>query len=427
MRIEIKDKKQFTNMFNKLYKNIQINNINGLTIDSRMVQKNDIYLPIIGTNYDGHEFINTSLESGAIIAFSEKKSHKPNIINTTSVKSEIYTLCSQWYKLSKSKVIGITGSNGKTTTKNLIHLIMSKKYQCSKTYGNFNSTIGLPLSYLSTSLNDEFCILEYGASRPNEIKKLCKIVQPHYSFITNISNAHIENYKSINEIYKTKIALYEQTHDNGICFINRDEVTIIKNQIKSKIVEFSIKNKANTDNKIKINVPNHLSYFKKTIQSIYIICKTLNIDDKIIDNTLQSFDLPKGRGNIIKYENYNIIDDSYNANPKSVEFAINRFNKMKNKGKKIFIFADMLELGNKKNEEHKAISRLINKSNIDIILTYGKLSKCTYKNIKKTILSKHYNDIEKLKIELNNIVSKNDFVYLKGSRSMKLERIYKRQ
>ena len=428
MRIKIKNKKEFIILFNSLYKEVKINIINGLSIDSRKIQKNDIYFPIVGANYNGHDFINSSFKSGAIISFSEYSSKNKNIIKTKSVKYEIDRICKEWYKLSKSRIIGITGSNGKTTIKNLMYHIFKDQYQCSKTKGNYNSTLGLPLTFLSTPLNDDFCILEYGASKPNEIETLCKIVKPYYSFITNISNAHIENYKSLNEIYKTKIALYKYTHHKGIVFINSDNISLNREKIKSNIVKFSIKNKSVNQKNINIRqkkIPTHLLHIKDTIESACIISQVLNIDSRVINHAIKSFNLPIGRGNLINYKNYSIIDDSYNANPKSVELAINRLNTMKNKGKKIMIFGDMLELGNKKILEHKNLSKLINKSNIDIILTYGDLTKHTNANISISKYSKHYTNIEQLKIALNNIVCCNDLVYLKGSRNMRLEQIYK--
>ena len=424
MRINIKNKNTFINLFNRLYGNNRINTINGLTIDSRKIKEGDIYFPIRGENFDGHDFINISLKDGAIIAFSELKNKNRKVINTKSVKNEIYKLCIEWQKLSKSKVIGITGSNGKTTSKNLIYNIFQNQFNCSKTSGNYNSTIGLPLTFLSTSLNDDYCILEYGASKPNEIKKLCEIVKPYYSFITNISNAHIENYNSFNEIYDTKVAIYKNTHTDGIAFINNDYVFLSDKQINCNSIFFNFSKKLNNTIIKEIKIPNHLIYLKNLIQSAAIISKTLKIPDNIINYSIKCFNLPNGRGNIIKYKNYNIINDSYNSNPKSMQLAIDRFDSMHAKGKKIIIIGDMLELGKNEFIEHKKLSKLINKSNIDIVLTIGYLSKHTNKDINQSKYSKHFSNINNLRIELNNLACNDDLVYLKGSRSMQLERIY---
>ena len=424
MRIEIKNKNAFINLFNRLYKNKKIDTINGITIDSRKIKEGDIYFPIKGEKFDGHDFINLSLKSGAIIAFSESNNKKEQIINTKSVKNEIYKLCKEWQKLSNSTIIGITGSNGKTTLKNLIYNIFQNKYKCSKTLGNYNSTIGLPLTFLSTSLDDDFCILEYGASKPNEIKKLCEIVRPYYTFITNISNAHIKNYNSFNEIYDTKVAIYKNAHNDGIAFINNDYVSIDRKQIKCNSIFFSFNEQLNCEIIKDIKIPNHLFYIKDLIKSAAIISKNLKIQDNVINDSIKSFNLPIGRGNIIKYKNYRIINDSYNSNPKSMQLAINRLDSMRTKGKKIILIGDMLELGEKELIEHKKLSNLINNSNIDIILTFGDLSKHTNRNISQSKYSKHFSKIDNLRIELNNLACNNDLIYLKGSRSMQLERVY---
>ena len=178
MRIEIKDKNNFIKMFNQIFENKKIKNINALTIDSRKVKDNDIFIPIKGNEYDGHDFIDSSFKKGAIACFSEDNKYRKNIINTSSNIKTIEMLAKKWKKITNSKIIGITGSNGKTTTKDLLYHLLSKKFKCSKTEGNYNSKIGLPLAFLNSEIDDEYCILEYGANKPNEIDYLCKIIKP---------------------------------------------------------------------------------------------------------------------------------------------------------------------------------------------------------------------------------------------------------
>ena len=434
MRIEIKDKKNFICMFNKIYEHNNISKINGISIDSRQIMKDDIYIPIKGKKYDGHDFITESFRKGAIKSFSEQKHNKKNIIYTKSVINEINKLAKNWSKLSKSKIIGITGSNGKTTTKNLLFHILNSEFKCNKTIGNYNSLIGFPISFLSSKINDKYCILEYGASKPNEIQILCDIINPDYSFITNISKAHIENYQSFDDLFNTKYAIYTSTENDGMIFINTDDIKIKKSIESKNIMSFSftknskIKEKLNKNyliiNNKKIKIPENLIYIKDIILAVYIISNYLGINDKQFQSSIESFKVPNGRGNYIKYNNHKIIDDSYNANPNSVNFAINRISKINNTGKKIFILGDMLELGDIEIEEHNKLADSFNKSNIDIILTYGKLSKDIHKYISKKKYSKHYNNKNQLRAELNNLVCKDDIVYLKGSRSMKLENLY---
>ena len=440
MRIEIKDKINFIKMFNQLFENKKIKDINALTIDSRKVMKNDIFIPIIGTKYDGHRFIDSSFKNGAIACFSEKSNYAKNIINTSSNIKAIELLAKSWGKITKSKIIGITGSNGKTTTKDLLFHILSKKFKCSKTSGNYNSKIGLPLAFLNSKKNDEFCILEYGANKPNEIEYLCKLIKPDLGLITNISNAHIGNFPSIDEIIKTKSAIYKNLSNSDIAFVNNDDKNIKKIKLKSKKITFGFKNPSNIlgeiknqriikiNNKDTILIPKSLFHIKENLLSVYTIANHLNINIDDINEALNSFVLPQGRGRKIMLDEYQIIDDSYNANPKSVKLAIERFESETSiGGKKIFIFGDMLELGESTKKEHEAIGEILNKSKIDIIMTLGIFSKNTFDEITNNkIHKKHYYSINELKNDFFNTVNKNDIVYLKGSRSMKLEQIYKK-
>ena len=250
MRTIIKDKDNFIKMFNNIFKDNNIKDINGITIDSREIESNDIFIPIKGDNYDGHHFISSAINSGAQLSFSENTKKSKDIINIKSSLGIINQLANKWHSKSQAKVLGITGSNGKTTTKELLFSILSKKYRCSKSEGNFNSSIGLPLTFLSSKLDDDFCILEYGASKPNEIKSLCKTIAPTYSLITNISEAHIENFSSLDEIIKTKSAIYKDLEENDIAFITNDLDNIKNIKIESKKITFGFKNKSDFNGEI---------------------------------------------------------------------------------------------------------------------------------------------------------------------------------
>ena len=435
MRIEIKDKKNFINMFNDLFTDNQIQNINGISIDSRKIKKNDIYIPLKGENFDGHDFIDEAIISGAIICFSEK-----HIKNTIKIKSSIdliKKISKEWNKRSNHQIIGITGSNGKTTTKELLFSILNEYKSCYKSIGNFNSTIGLPISYLSSKKTDKFCIIEYGASKPNEIKELCSIIKPNISLITNISNAHIKNYKSTNDIYNTKKAIFDCLEKNDIAFINLDDNYIKGSITSSNRVTFSYKHKSeyvgktNSDsffiNDKKINISDEIFHLNNIILPVYAICSELGITHDEINRIISKFKLPKGRGKKILLDQVEIIDDSYNANPASVILAIERFHSTISKGNKIFILGDMLELGDKSKSEHSRIGDYINDKKINIVITYGINSINTYNYIKnKKIKKYHFDKMSDLKLYLRKNIKKNDTIYLKGSRSMKLEKIYEK-
>ena len=439
MRTVIKDKESFTTLFNDMFSNHKINNVNGITIDSRNIQQDDIFIPIKGTNYNGHDYIASAFNSGAQLSFSEIKKNKKNIINVSNTKMAINAIAKKWQTISKAKIIGITGSNGKTTTKELLFMMLSKKYKCSKSIGNYNSSIGLPLTFLSSKIDDDFCILEYGASKPNEIIKLCKCIKPNYSLITNISEAHIENFSSLKEIVKTKSEIYNILEKDDIAFINRDQKKISTLKINSKKITFGYKSKSNYNGSLKIgknnllkinnntfSIPSNIIHLKDSLIATISISLFLNINNDDIQCALNEFTLPLGRGGKVIKNNLEIIDDSYNANPESMKLAIERFNNIKIDGKKIFVMGDMLELGKEELEKHEEISKAINNSSINTFLTYGELSKSTFDNVDGTyIIKKHFYSMNSLKEFIKSIYLNGDLIYIKGSRSMKLERIYK--
>ena len=438
MRIKIQDKNNFMETFNKIYPNNKIQNINGISIDSRIINSNDIFIPFKGKYFDGHKFIDSVLNKEGTICLSEKEyTENSRIVHTSSNKEALLNLASVWRSKMKSKIIAITGSNGKTTTKELLYHIIKEKYKCSKSAGNYNSTIGLPLSLFNCSIDDDFTILELGANKPGEIKTLCDFTKPDFSLITNISNAHIKNFDSLSDIVKTKSAIFTSLKPSGIAFVNLNDEAVSNIPINNKTITFGFNNKnANYNATIKdkynikinnstFNIPSSIHHLTETILAVYTICKTLSLSDNDFQKSLNSFSIPNGRGKIKNIDGLKIIDDAYNANPASMKFAIRRLSEANCENKKILIIGDMLELGSSKIEEHIKIGKLINNSNIDIILTFGDTIEYTLKELNDNFFyKKHFNDIELLKKKFKKIAKKNDLIYIKGSRSMQLERIY---
>ena len=437
MRIKIKDMNNFINTFNNIYPKNTINKINGITIDSRKIEENDIFIPLKGNNYDGHKFIKDVLKTKGTICFNENNEIKnKRIIQTKSNANSITELASSWRKKIGSNIIAITGSNGKTTTKELLYYILKDKYKCSKSLGNHNSSIGLPLSLLNCKINDQYTILELGANQKGEIASLCNLVMPNYSLVTNISNVHIENYDSFDEIVRTKLEIFKKLSRDGTAFINLDDKEISKVKFPNKKITFGMNKISDFSGKLKnnnllindkmFNVPNRMLHLQNIILSVYAISKTIGISDTHFQNSISSFHLPEGRGNSIKINGYEIIDDAYNASPSSMRLGIKRFSTLRSKNKKILIIGDMLELGHKTSSEHKKLGLFINNLNIDIVLAFGSSIKKTFSNLNDNfIYKKYFNKIEALKKIFDELVEKNDLVYLKGSRSTKLERIYK--
>ena len=220
MRIQIANKTMFNNALTSLFPQLLLREVNGFTIDSRLVERGDIYLPIKGENVDGHDFIPQAISNGASLVFSEQTSTEEfsEVVYVDSTLDTLKELAMAYGAQVECPIIGITGSNGKTTTKELLNHVLSTHKKTMCTAGNFNSTIGLPISS-----DEDYCILEMGASEPNEIEELCRIAKPNMGLITNISASHTENFGSIENVAKTKMALFTSLPHDGTAFINIDD------------------------------------------------------------------------------------------------------------------------------------------------------------------------------------------------------------
>ena len=426
-------------MFNQLYPENCISKINGLSIDSRRIEPNDIFIPIKGGKFDGHNFIDSVLKVDNTICFNQNKKIDHNrVINIKSSKNMLIDLASAWRDQMDSNIIAITGSNGKTTTKELLYHVLKDTFTCSKSSGNHNSTIGLPLTFLNCKLSDTYTILELGANKPGEIKTLCKTIKPNFSLITNISNTHIKNFKSLDEIKNTKSEIFKNLDKDGIAFVNINDKSIRQISLKNKKITFGINNLEadyngilNSKSHLKINtfelkIPQDINHLNESILAVYTIANTLGVSNKNFQKAINSFTIPEGRGSTLNIKGYTIIDDAYNASPASMKLGIERFSKLKTKGNKILIIGDMLELGDQKIKEHKKIGQLINEQNIDVVLTFGDATNHAFNELNNHyIYKKHFNDMNSLKNKFNTIVKKDDLIFIKGSRYMQLERLYK--
>ena len=439
MRIAIKEKELFKTLINKMF-NTNIRTINSFCVDSRQIQKNDIFLAIKGNNSDGHDFIEDAINAKASIIFSEKKYKNKKIINVHSTKEALINLAIKWINLFNKPIIAITGSNGKTTTKEMVNSIFSSIYKTNCTKGNYNSSIGLPINLFNFSFDADVIILEMGANQPNEINNLCNIVKPTYSIITNIQNAHIGNFKSLNELIKTKSAIFINKKDNGYIFENSDDKNILKisKKIKNKI-SFGFNNK-NVDffglikyknNKIHFYI-NDKEIFNSKLNLImaknmlvaYSVASTYGIDHQIIINRLKKFNFISGRGNQIIRNGILIIDDTYNASLESFILGIDSFLALSSKRNKILVIGDMKELGSKNDEYHYKLGKHINEKLPNIVLGVGSSIKKTISKISNTkIYVKHFKTKILLLDKLKNKVQKGDAIYFKASRSMNFEKI----
>ena len=445
MRIEITEKKLFSKLIkNKFDLNISPSKVNAICSNSKLIEENDIFVPLKGSRVDGHNYIREAINKKASLILSEKQMENPKIINVQSSRETLNDLAREWISFFKKPVIAITGSNGKTTTKELVKKIFDKEKQTNCTLGNFNSTIGLPMNLFSFSICKYPMILEMGANQKDEIEYLCKIAKPDYSLITNIQNAHIGNFKSQNDLIETKTAIFKNTNKNGFIIINEDDKNIsnydcnIRNKINfgfnNSNVDFFGEYKGSSKKPYLIvngknikNIINLNQILAKNMLAAYSLASAYGISHDMIAEAFEDFKIPNGRGNLIRKNNYIIIDDTYNANLESSKMGIKNLSNMNCIGKKYIIIGDMKELGIHSEKKHKELGKFIEKLNINYVLGFGDSIKITTDAINNNqIFSKFFKDKNDLIFFLKKQIQKGDILYFKASRSLKFENIIKK-
>ena len=418
------------NLHNKF---LECNSI--LDIDSRSIRNGSMFFAIKGEKFDGNKFANEALEKGAKIAVIDSDdinfSNNKNIIKVDDSLKTLQDLALFHRKSVKSKIVAITGSNGKTTTKELIHSVLSTSYKTISTEGNFNNHLGVPLSLLRIKDDTEFSVIELGANNFGEIEILSKISEPDYGYITNFGKAHLEGFKNISGVIKGKTELYNWLIENDKTLIlNYDDPEQLKFKSSN---HFSFGSKLNSKHVFeKIDSKNvTVKYdgivYKSNLYGDYNfsnICCAISIGlefgikPKLIQKKLKHYSSKNNRSELIKINNKNVILDAYNANPTSVEFAIRSF--IKNKGTKTLVLGDMFELGENSAIEHEKIIDITDELNIDRCIFIGEEFYKAKQDSVKNIFFKTKEDF----YELGDII-KEENILIKGSRGMQMEDVLK--
>ncbi len=404
MRIDLKEKNHFLAVFETFFNQPIDRPIDGISIDSRNIKKNDLFIAIKGKNFDGNDFIDQALKDGASYTLSPYKNESRYHLLVENLHIFIKELSRSWLHRFDGKIVGITGSNGKTTTKDLIAHFLKSKFKVEKTLGNYNTSISVPLSILSFSLDSEIYVLELGANKVGDIEYLSSIVKPDYGVITSIAAAHLDGFGSIEKIEKEKKSL-----------LNHSIKKYNFNELRPNILSINFK-----DHKSSIFLKN-LEIASHVTNDIFKDSNFPDLDGDSLITHLESFKMPHGRGEILSLNKIKIIDDSYNANPESVRAALDHLNSFK-EHRKFFVFGDMKELGNNEESFHAAVGQYaVGKA--DIFLTVGKLAENAQSNSNNFALSLHFNDNFSLLEKLNELLTDGDIVLIKGSRSMQLNQL----
>ncbi len=423
--------------------------ITGIAIDSRKVKPGDLFIPFIGDNTDGHNYIQKAFDNGAVASLSlrENLEIENNIIYIADSYNSIQLLAKDYLKKLSAKVVAITGSNGKTTTKDIISGFLSIKYKIHKTIGNFNNELGVPITILSAPENTEILILEMGADGFGQLNFLSKLVEPDFAIITNIGESHLEFFKDRAGIANGKFEIVNYLKNDGIFIYNGDDPLLSKLVFKkSDLTSLSCGFSNNNDMYIKnykfnnystsFSINNINKKFETKLRGkhnllnilySYAVAKELGIDDnKIIEKLNDLEKITKMRLENINFKNNLIINDAYNASPTSMKAAIDVLENINNYDKKTLVLGNMYELGVNEIQFHKDIAEYINNNSktINRIITVGCLSKFIHENILLSNIEKlHFENNKNVEEYFENKKLNNEVLLFKASRSMKLEEI----
>lgn len=408
----------------------------GISTDTRKLLKDCMYFALKGDNFDGNKFVQNAFDGGAQFCIVDNKNAviNENCILVNDSLSTLQALATYHRKSIAIPIISLTGSNGKTTTKELINSVLSTTYKVKATKGNLNNHIGVPLTLLSFTEDLDFGIVEMGANHQKEIEFLCNIALPDYGLITNFGKAHLEGFGGVEGVIKGKSELYDylKSHDKT-AFINTDDSQQLK-QIESynKVVRFGTEQ--NNDCRVTFDNVNpfvSLNYEGEAIQSqligsynygniaaAIVIGKFFNVKTENIKKAIESYQPDNNRSEILKKGSNTIILDAYNANPTSMIAALKNLKQLNANNKRLFL-GDMFELGSEAEKEHQAIAEFAEANFNDNIYLIGENF---YKTSTKATTHK-FKSFEDLKTKLEAIELLDTTVLIKGSRGMALERI----
>lgn len=423
--------------------------VSSVSTDTRTIEEGSLFVCIKGENFDAHLFAQKAADSGAVCVMAEKEVEcSSSVIYVASTRQAQLDLAEYYRKKFNIDVVGITGSVGKTTTKEMISCVMQKKFNTLKTEGNFNNDIGVPRMIFR--LNEEYsaAVLEMGMSNLREIAVLTKAIRPTCAVISNIGVSHIENLGSRENILKAKLEILEGMEENSTLFVNGDDDMLSQvEDARFNIVRYGVNNK-----NLKYRAEDIIQKNDKTEFNIvygekkqFVAIPTVGIHN--VYNALAAFAVglhheipaekcaealsdyvPSGmRQKIVRKNDITFIEDCYNASPDSQKASMNALMSIEGK-RHIAVIGDMLELGSYSETAHREVGAFAAEKNIDMLFTYGKEAEFSADSAKKGGLVNvfSFNDKEELAKEILKVIEKDDVISFKASRGMRLEEVIKK-
>lgn len=427
---------------------------NAISIDSRSIKKGDVFFAIKGPRFDGHDFVGQAVKAGAT-AVVVSKPIKDLSASGKTIKASIFLVkdtglalgkLAQWLRRKHAiPFIAITGSSGKTTTKEMVAAVLSGNHRVLKNIGTFNNHIGVPLTIFQLKKSHTVGVVEIGTNHFGEIASLSQIVMPEVAVITNIGSSHLEFLKDTHGVLQEKTSIIRHLEKPKILLLNRDDALLRAMRLPQavKVFSFGINEKSDfsashitsRNNRLEF-VFNHRHVFSLKTFGLFNIYNALasigcgllfGVGIDAIRRRLENFEFPKQRLRSIDCAGFNIIDDSYNSNPSSLRQAVESMSCYQAQGRRIVVMGDMLELGKQALQLHREVGAFIARSPIDMLVTFGELSKASAEAAKEKS-SKHaairsFDSKEELISFLKDNLQTNDTVLIKGSRLLKMEDI----
>lgn len=430
--------------------------ITGVSTDSRGTQSGDVFFAIRGEKFDGHDFVTRAISSGAAVVVVDQKWADSNgamlvslsiprlvVENTVTALGDLASVYRAKFDIP---VIAVAGSNGKTTTKNMIAAVLGTKYNVLSTEGNLNNHLGVPQTLFRLEQQHDIAVVEIGTNHFGEIEYLSRILAPTHGVLTNIGREHLEFFGTVEGVAKAEGELFEWLRLNkGTMFVNKDDAHIVRQSkrakggkaisygfrtaglaVKGKILELNWDGCARLRLKllgkkafdVQLNVPGEQNarnaLCAATIGSKFSVAATN------MKKALESFSAAGKRMEVLRLDGITVLNDTYNANPDSVLAALSTLREMKTKGRRIAVLGDMLELGTTADQEHRTIGKAVSTNRVDCLYTFGPMSKSIY-DAATTKMKAHFDSKGALSQQLSAVLSVGDVVLVKGSRGMKME------
>lgn len=425
--------------------------VTGVCTDSRLIKGGDLFFAIPGEKFDGHNFVADVLAKGASGVVVAKGKPLPSDIDIKKILVVDDTvialgkLAAAYRDMLSGSVIAVTGSNGKTTTKEMISHILSKRYRVHRSIKSFNNHIGVPLTILSCENDVDFLISEVGTNHPGEIDQLAAIVRPDVAVITNAGESHLEGFGCVDRVAAEKASLAKHVKAGGVVIVNGEQELLLRlvKQAEANIISFGylsscdmrITSQSISENGISFDVNNKF-HFDLPVLGMHnamnalaaiVVARRAGLEMSEIAESLKDFKLPGMRLEVLKIGEYTVLNDAYNANPASMRAALSVLHEMKTSGRKVFCCGQMLELGERSEIYHRELARKIGNDGIDLLVTVGKYAReMVDEAVAAGLPVKNvfaYANSEEAGRAIGGLIQDGDLILVKGSRGIQMENV----